>query len=98
VRVQLKVTHGILPRVIQRDVDQQWSTNRLLKHATMHAQPFCLDDGVQLDEGVGACSWKHGPANRQAVHEDSDTSLLGGFDVKANLYLYLYTCGTRSLW
>ena len=33
----------------------------------------------------------HGPANRQAVHEDSDTSLLGGFDVKANLYLYLYT-------
>ena len=61
----------------------------------MHAQPFCLDDGVQLDEGVGACSLKRVPANRQAVHEDSDTSLLGGFDVKANLYLYLYTCGDR---
>jgi hypothetical protein len=43
------------------------------------------------DEGVGAYSLKHVPANRQAVHEDSDTSLLGGFDVKANLYLYLYT-------
>jgi hypothetical protein len=33
----------------------------------------------------------------KVVREVSDTSLLGGFDVKAHLYIYVYlhTCGTR---
>jgi hypothetical protein len=32
---------------------------------------------------------------RRFTRIPTPASLLGGFDVKANLYLYLYTCGDR---
>ena len=65
VRAQIKLTHGILPRVIQGDVDQQWSTSHLLKHATMHAQLFVTTRGSWACESAGGSrGFRHQLARR----------------------------------